>query len=202
MEETIKSTPTQETPVSVEPTHSSKPTYGANKPRSQRAPSEFEEKTVMTKFVNKTTKGGRRSRFAALVIVGNRKGKVGYGTGKSKEISVAVKKATDDAKKNVVNVLINKKGGLYHEFEVKQGATKILFKTAPQGSGIVAGGVIRTILELAGYKDVCCKNMGSGSPINMAQTTIKGLLSQKTPHQIAESRGLSLKQLFKGGHNK
>jgi small subunit ribosomal protein S5 len=172
-----------------------------NKPRTfTRTPNEYEEKTVMTKFINKTTKGGRRSRFSALVIVGNRKGKVGYGIGKSKEISVAVKKATDDAKKNVVNVLINKKGGLYHEIVAKSGATKILFKTAPVGSGIVAGGVIRTILELAGYKDVCSKNMGSGSPINMAQTTIQALTSQKTPMQIAESRGLSMKQLFKGGH--
>jgi small subunit ribosomal protein S5 len=170
------------------------------RPKFIRPKSEFEEKTVMTKFINKTTKGGRRSRFSALVIVGNRKGKVGYGIGKSKEISVAVKKATDDAKKNVVNVLITKKGGLYHETLAKNGATQILFKTAPTGSGIVAGGVIRTILELAGFKDICCKNIGNGSPINMARTTIQALTSQKTPMAIAEARGISLEQLFKGGH--
>ncbi|MDR2636426.1 MAG: 30S ribosomal protein S5 [Mycoplasmataceae bacterium] len=173
-----------------------------NKRPYSKPKSEYEEKTVMTKFINKTTKGGRRSRFSALVIVGDKKGKVGYGIGKSKEISVAVKKATDAAKKNVVNILINKKGGLYHEILIKRGATKILFKTAPIGSGIVAGGVIRTILELAGFKDICCKNIGNGSPINMASTTIEALSSQKTPTMIAEARGISLQQLIKGGHTK
>ncbi|MDR3249629.1 MAG: 30S ribosomal protein S5 [Mycoplasmataceae bacterium] len=185
------------------------------KPKFVRAKDEFEEKTVMTKRINKTTKGGRRGRFSALVIVGDRNGRVGYGLGKSVEISNAIKKASKDARKNLKTFLINKRGGLFHDLYAQNGATKILIKTAPVGSGIIAGGVIRVILELAGYKDACSKNLGSNSPINMAQTTFKALSQLKTPMQMARERfakvsfdengkkivGGNLNKLFKGGHN-
>jgi small subunit ribosomal protein S5 len=174
-----------------------------HKPKFSRPKDDIEEKTVMTKFINKTTKGGRRSRFSALVVCGDKKGRVGFGLGKSKEITVAVKKAGQAARNSMVKVLINKKGGIYHEVSTKFGATKVLLKTAPVGAGIIAGGVIRTILELAGYKDVCAKNVGrASSPTNMATATINGLLSQKTPRVIAGERGLTTEQLFKGGFNK
>jgi len=160
----------------------------------------LEKRTVMTKFINKTTKGGRRSRFSALVIVGDKKGRVGWGKGKSIEISTAVAKAEQNAKKNIVNVLINKKGGLYHDVYLKKGTTKLLLKTMPVGSGLKAGGVTRTILELAGYKDACTKNLGNSSPINVAQATIEALLMQKDSKTIAAERGIEWKDWCKERH--
>jgi len=150
----------------------------------------IEKRTVNVKFINKTTKGGRRSRYSALVIAGDKKGRVGWGKGKSIEISTAVSKAEKNAIKNMVSVKIKKNGGLYHDMFIKKGVTKLLFKTLPVGSGIISGGVTRTILELAGYKDVCTKNLGNSSAINVAQATIEGLATQKEPKQIAAERGI------------
>ncbi|MDR2653924.1 MAG: 30S ribosomal protein S5 [Mycoplasmataceae bacterium] len=153
-----------------------------------KKPSDIETKVVMTKRINKTTKGGRKGRFSALVIAGDKKGRVGYGLGKSVEVSVATKKATDEAKKNLKFVLIKQNGGLYHDVNASNGAVKLLIKTAPIGSGIVAGGVVRVILSLAGFKDACCKLIGSSNPINVAKTTIEALQNIKSHEEIARNR--------------
>ncbi|MDR0753042.1 MAG: 30S ribosomal protein S5 [Mycoplasmataceae bacterium] len=176
---------------------------------------DIEKKVVMTKRINKTTKGGRKGRFSALVIAGDKKGRVGYGLGKSVEVSVATKKATDEAKKNLKYVPIKPNGGLYHDIEANSGAVKLLIKTSPVGSGIVAGGVVRVILSLAGYKDACCKLIGSSNPINVAKTTIEALQKIKTHKEIAKIRFGSvgkaasedkmenlLNKLYHGGYKK
>lgn len=178
--------------------------FGGRKPFGKRPFNKFgqdddmTEKTVSIARICKTTKGGRRMRFRAVVIIGDHKGRVGYGIGKSIEIPVAMRKASKDARKNLIKVLINKKnndGTVYHEVTAHSGATKVLIKPAPQGSGIVAGGVIRTVLELAGYKNVCSKNLGSNASLNMVQTTFKCLQSQRTPNRIAQLRGKGVKEL-------
>ncbi|MDR2568082.1 MAG: 30S ribosomal protein S5 [Mycoplasmataceae bacterium] len=149
----------------------------------------IETKMINIKQINKTTKGGRRMRFSALVVAGNKDGIVGYGIGKSVEVPVAIKKAEQDARKNLVKVLINKRHTLFHEVELKNGACTMLIKPAPSGTGIIAGGAVRAVLELAGYTDACSKKLGSNSKINMIQTTIKALQSQKTPGEYAKLRG-------------
>lgn len=147
--------------------------------------SEFEEKLVKWKRVSKTTKGGRRGRIWTLAIVGNKKGSVGYGVGKAEEFPDAMKKAVKNALKNVVKVKINPHGTVYHENIGKHGASKLIIKPAKFGIGIIAGGPIKTVLELAGYSDIYSKNLGSSNALNMVQATINGLLKQRTPEEIS-----------------
>jgi small subunit ribosomal protein S5 len=170
---------------------------GFKKPfnKGKRPMDDFEEKVISIKRISKTTKGGRRMRFSALVVVGNKKGSVGFGIGKSIEVPVAIKKALKDAKKNVKRVLINKKGTLFHEITCSSGAARVLLKPAPVGAGIIAGGPIRAVVELAGYKDLCAKNLGSNAAINMVQTTMKCLLGQRSPKTIANLRDKRMKEL-------
>jgi len=204
--------------VNNQPNQNSEPKKEFNKPKKNfnNSPSKdgLYEKTVLTKRINKTTKGGRRGRFSAAVVVGDKKGLVGFGIGKAVEITEAIRKAAKNARKNVVKVLINKKSGLCHDVFAKFGASEVLIKTAPVGSGIVAGGVIRTILTLAGFKDCCSKNMGSSCLNNMAVATIKALLQQRTYKEINNARFSTMgpdkkplppnnfNKLFKGGYNK
>jgi small subunit ribosomal protein S5 len=150
----------------------------------------FEEKVVKTKRISKTTKGGRRMRFSVLVVVGNKKGQVGIGLGKATEIPNAIRKAIKNAHKSVVSVLMNKRHTLYHEITGKCGASKVLLKPAPDGTGIIAGGVIRAVVELAGYKDIYTKNKGSNASINMAYATINGLTKQRSPSEVLRLRGI------------
>jgi small subunit ribosomal protein S5 len=135
---------------------------------------EFEEAIVNIGRVTKVVKGGRRFRFTALVVVGNKNGLVGYGFGKSKEVPDAIKKAVDDAFKNVVKVNI-KGSTIAHDIEVKYNASRILLKPASEGTGVIAGGATRPVVELAGIKDILTKSLGSNNAANVVRATIKAL---------------------------
>jgi len=149
----------------------------------------LEQKIVKIKQVNKTTKSGRHMRFSAVAIVGDRNGNVGYGKGRSLEVPVAMRKAVADATKNLTPILRTKKGSVYHDVIGKKCGSTVLIKPAPVGTGLIAGGPIRAIIELAGFKDVYTKSLGSNSPMNIIYATIEALKQQKTPHQIAVARG-------------
>ena len=139
---------------------------------------DFEEVIVNIGRVTKVVKGGRRFRFTALVVVGNRNGVVGYGTGKAKEVPDAIKKAIDDAFKHLVNV--NVKGStIAHDIELKVGASRILLKPASEGTGVIAGGATRPVLELAGIKDILTKSLGSNNPNNLVRATVTALTKIK-----------------------
>ena len=155
----------------------------------------FNEKVVAIKRISKTTKGGRNMRFSVLVVIGDKKGQVGFGMGKSAEIPNAMKKASKNARNNIAKVTMNKKGTLYHEVVGKSCAAKVLLKPAPEGTGIVAGGAIRAVIELAGFKDVYTKNLGKNTAVNMIRATINGLKAQKTPSYIANMRDKKVSEL-------
>lgn len=154
----------------------------------------FEERVVKTKRISKTTKGGRRMRFSALVIVGDKNGRVGYGIGKATEVPNAIKKAVKNARKNIVRIPMTKSHTLYHEIIGHKGATRVLIKPAPEGTGIIAGGVIRDVIELSGFHDVYTKNLGSNTALNMVIATVDGLKNQFIPHKIREARGIEIKK--------
>ena len=135
---------------------------------------EFEEVVVNIGRVTKVVKGGRRFRFTALVVVGNKKGLVGYGFGKAKEVPDAIKKAVDDAFKNIIEVK-TKGSTIAHDIEVKFNASRILLKPASEGTGVIAGGATRPVLELAGIEDILTKSLGSNNPSNLVRATIKAL---------------------------
>lgn len=155
----------------------------------------FEQKVVKIKRINKTTKGGRKMRFSVLLVIGDRKGNVGFGMGKSVEIPNAMKKALKNAKNSLTKVIMTKKGSIYHDIIGKACAAKILLKPAPLGTGIVAGGAVRTVIELAGYNDIYTKNLGKNTPANMIQATINGLKAQKTVEYIAKMRDKKISEL-------
>lgn len=158
------------------------------RPREQKKL--YEEKVITINRVTKVVKGGRQFRFSATVVVGNRKGKVGLGTGKAKEMPDAVKKATQAATKNVINVSLIDNRTIPHEIIVKNGAARVMLKPAAEGTGVKAGGPVRDVLELAGVKDVLSKSLGSSTKINMARATLKALAQQKTVAQVALLRGI------------
>ncbi len=149
---------------------------------------EFEEKIVEIKRISKTTKGGRVMRFSALAIIGDKKGIVGFGMGKSNEVPDAIKKAIKNANNNLFTIKMNKRGTVFHEVVGKHGASKVLLKPAPTGKGIVAGGAARAVVELAGFQDIYTKSLGSNTPINLIRATINGLTKQFTPSEIARAR--------------
>ena len=149
---------------------------------------EFEERVVVVNRVTKVVKGGRRFRFAALVVIGDHKGRVGYGTGKAQEVPEAIKKAVEDAKKNVINVPIVKTT-IPHSITGVAGAGQVFLKPAPAGTGIIAGGPVRNVVELAGIQDIFSKSQGSSTPINIIRATFEGLKNLRTAEQIAELRG-------------
>lgn len=155
----------------------------------------FEERIVAIKRISKTTKGGRVMRFSALVIVGDKKGTIGFGMGKSNEVPDAIKKAVKNANNNLVKLKMNKRGTVYHEVIGKHGASTLLLKPAPIGKGIVAGGAARAVVELAGFQDVYAKSLGSNTPINVIRATINGLLKQFSPGEIAKARDKDIKDL-------
>lgn len=156
----------------------------------------FEEKIVGVKKISKTTKGGRNMRFSALAVIGDRKGNIGFGLGKSIEVPVAIRKALKSAKNNMYKVKMNKNFTLYHEVIGKHGAGKVLIKPAPKGTGVIAGGPIKIVLELCGFKDVYSKNLGKNTSLNMVRATIKGLLMQKSPKEYAALRDKTLKDIW------
>ena len=164
-----------------------------NKKREPRQ-KQFEEEIVNIGRVTKVTKGGRDFRFSATVAVGDRKGRVGIGTGKAKEVPDAIKKASQAAVKNVVRVSIVD-GTIPHEAIGVRGASKVMLKPATAGTGVKAGGPVRGVLELAGVKNILSKSLGSNTKINMAFATLEALKSQRTIEEIAKLRGKKVEEI-------
>ena len=157
---------------------------------------QLEEKVVAIKRVTKVVKGGRNMRFAALVVVGDKNGHVGAGTGKAAEVPEAIRKGKEDAIKNMVNVPINEVGSIPHDWTGKFGSASVLLKASPEGTGIIAGGPARSVLELAGYKNIRTKSLGSNNKQNVVLATINGLTSLKTPEEVAKLRGKSVEEIL------
>ncbi len=158
---------------------------------------ELKEKVVSINRVVKTTKGGRAFSFSALVVVGNEAGIVGHGLGKAKEVQEAITKGIEDAKKNLIKVPVMK-GTIPHDQWAKEGAAKVLIKPAAHGTGVIAGGSMRAVLESAGITDVLAKNLGSANPHNVVKATIKALATLREPIAVAKTRNISLKKVFNG----
>lgn len=155
---------------------------------------EFEEKVVHIGRVTKVVKGGRRFRFTAIVVVGNHKGQVGFGTGKAQEVPDAIKKAVEAAKKNLITVPMVGTT-IPHEVNGKFGAGHVFLKPASEGTGVIAGGAVRSVCELAGINNILSKCIGSRTPINMVRATFAGLESLKTKEQVAQLRGIGVEEL-------
>lgn len=165
--------------------------------RVKAAESELKEKLVNLNRVAKVTKGGRTFSFAAIVVVGDGKGTVGHGLGKARDVSESIAKAVDDAKKNLIKVPIHN-GTIPHEQKGKYGAGKVFIKPAADGTGVIAGGAMRAVLEIAGVQNVLAKSMGSSNPHNVVKATINALKNLRSPLQIAKARGISMEKLFEG----
>ncbi|QCZ36817.1 30S ribosomal protein S5 [Mycoplasma nasistruthionis] len=162
------------------------------KARPQKFESEYTEKVVDIARVTKVVKGGRRFSFSAFVVVGNKKGSVGYGHGKANEVPDAIKKAIKDAQNNLVNVPLVK-GTIPHTIDAKFLASKVLLKPAPKGKGLIASGTVRAVVELAGYTDIVTKTYGSRSKANVVKATVKALQNLRTVEEIAELRDKQVK---------
>ncbi len=156
---------------------------------------EFEEKVVTIKRVVKVVKGGRNSRFSALVVVGDGKGHVGAGIGKSVEIPEAIRKAKEDAMKSLVTVPIDETESIPHDIYGVFGSASVLLKRAPEGTGVIAGGPARNVLELAGVKNIRTKSLGSNNKKNVVLATLEGLKNLKTPAEVARLRGKSIDEI-------
>ena len=157
---------------------------------------ELEERVVSIKRVTKVVKGGRNMRFAALVVVGDKNGHVGAGLGKAAEVPEAIRKAKEDAIKKLVKVHINENGSIPYDYTGKFGSASVLLKSSPEGTGIIAGGPARKVLELAGYKNIRTKSLGSNNKQNVVLATIEGLKAIKSPEEIAKLRGKSLDEIL------
>ena len=156
--------------------------------REEEAP-EFADRLVAINRVSKTVKGGKRFGFAALVVVGDQKGRVGFGKGKAKEVPEAIRKATEQAKRQMIRVPLREGRTLHHDMEGRHGAGKVVMRTAPEGTGIIAGGPMRAVFEMLGIKDVVSKSIGSQNPYNMIRATIDGLKKESSPRSVAARRG-------------
>jgi len=168
-----------------------------NTERVKAADTELKEKLVNLSRVAKVTKGGRTFSFSALVVVGDGKGTIGHGLGKARDVSESISKAADEAKKNLIKVPIYN-GTIPHEQKGKYGAGKVLIKPAADGTGVIAGGAMRAVLEIAGVHNVLAKSQGSSNPHNVVKATVDALQKLRSPLEIAKERGISLNKLFEG----
>ena len=157
---------------------------------------ELKDKLVSIQRVTKVTKGGRAFGFSAIVVVGDENGVAGHGLGKAKEVTIAISKAVEDAKKNLVKIPIES-GTLPHEQKGKYGGAKVFIKPASEGTGVIAGGAVRTVLESVGIQNVLSKSQGSSNPHNVVKATFDALLNLRSPMMIAKQRGVSLDKIFK-----
>ena len=162
--------------------------------RFEREPSEFVEKLVSLTRVSKTVKGGRVMKFAALMVVGDEKGRVGFGTGKAAEVPEAIRKGIEDAKKHMVNVSLSGTT-IPHEIIGEAGAGRVLMKPAAPGTGVIAGGPVRIIMEAAGIKDIRTKCLRSNTAVNVVAATFEGLKALRTPEEVARTRGKSVDEI-------
>ena len=158
---------------------------------------EFADRLVAINRVSKTVNGGKRFGFAALVVVGDQRGRVGFGKGKAKEVPEAIRKATEQAKRSLIRVALKDARTLHHDMEGRHGAGKVVMRTAPAGTGIIAGGPMRAVFEMLGIQDVVAKSMGSQNPYNMIRATIDGLKKEASPRQIAQRRGKKVADILK-----
>jgi len=150
---------------------------------------EFADRLVAINRVSKTTKGGKNFGFAALVVVGDQRGRVGFGKGKAKEVPEAIRKATEQAKRQMIRVPLKEGRTLHHDIEGRHGAGKVVMRTAPTGTGIIAGGPMRAVFEMLGVQDVVAKSVGTANPYNMIRATIDGLKKESSPRSVAQRRG-------------
>lgn len=156
---------------------------------------ELSERVVAINRVSKTVKGGRIAKFTALVVVGDGNGIVGFGSGKSNEVPDAIRKAIESAKKSLVEIQI-RRGTIPHEVVGKYGAGEVLLRPAPEGTGVIAGGPVRAVVEMAGIKNIRTKSLRSNNPMNVVRATMQGLTSVRSASQVAQIRGKSTKELF------
>ena len=166
--------------------------------KQQREASEYEERVVFINRVSKVVKGGRRFSLVAFVVVGDGKGNVGLGSGKSQEVPLAISKATLDAKKNMFKVPLTGEGTIPHEVIGEFGAARIIMKPAVEGTGVIAGGAVRPLFELAGVKNILSKSLGSSNGLNIIKAAAEGLKELSSPEEVAERRGLTVGEMFVG----
>ncbi len=174
---------------------------GGGRPNRDRRPdreerdSEFVDKLVHINRVAKVVKGGRRFGFAALVVVGDQKGRVGFGHGKAREVPEAIRKATEAAKRGMIRVALREGRTLHHDVNGRWGAGKVILRSAPQGTGIIAGGPMRAVFDTLGMQDVVAKSLGSSNPYNLVRATFDALKREDSPRTVAARRGLKVSTL-------
>src|SRR3954447_27085835 len=166
-----------------------------NRSREREEPSEFIDKLVHINRVAKVVKGGRRFGFAALVVVGDQKGRAGFGHGKAREVPEAIRKATESAKRNLIRVPLREGRTLHHDVLGRHGAGKVFLRAAPPGTGIIAGGPMRAVFETLGMQDVVAKSIGSSNPYNMVRATFDALKHQDSPRSVAARRNIKVSTL-------
>jgi small subunit ribosomal protein S5 len=157
--------------------------------REREETPEFADRLVAINRVSKTVKGGKRFGFAALVVVGDQRGRVGFGKGKAKEVPEAIRKATEQAKRGMIRVPLREGRTLHHDIEGRHGAGRVVMRTAPAGTGIIAGGPMRAVFEMLGVQDVVSKSLGTQNPYNMIRAAVDGLQKQQSPRSVAQRRG-------------
>jgi len=167
----------------------------------QRKVSEYKERLVAINRITKVVKGGRRFGFAALVVVGNEKGSIGIGSGKSKQVPSAIKKATQDATRNLIKISLKDGRTLHHDVKGRNGSGKVILRSAPAGTGIIAGGPIRAVCDVLGIQDIVAKSIGSANPHNVVKASVNALLSQASPKLLSAMRGKKISEIVSKREN-